>query len=79
VGIRSIPAEGDGDIIVQIKIDCNGQVIEIQDTDVRHSTYSASDQDKIARMLISKLTFTAPPSNDCPQVGIITFKLKRSL
>jgi hypothetical protein len=54
-------------------------VAEIQDTDVRGSTYSAEDQDEVARMLIRNLKFTELPQGDCPQVGIITFKLKRSL
>jgi outer membrane biosynthesis protein TonB len=79
VGIRTIQSNGEGDIKVQIKIDCNGRVAEIQDTDVRGSTYSAEDQDEVARMLIRNLKFTELPQGDCPQVGIITFKLKRSL
>jgi hypothetical protein len=78
VAIRSIPSLGEGDIIVRIKINCDGKITEIQDTDVRGSTYGAADQDEIARMLIRELKFTAPPADDCPQIGIITFKLKRS-
>jgi serine/threonine protein kinase len=77
IGNRTLACMGEGDIKVQIKIDCSGRVNEIQDTDVRGSTYSAEDQDEVARTLIRNLRFTSLPEYDCPQVGIITFKLQR--
>jgi hypothetical protein len=75
--LRSLGADGEGNIIVRLKIDCNGQVVAIEDTDVRGSTYNAVDQDEIARMLIRNLKFTAITNGDCPQIGQITFQLRR--
>jgi len=75
--LRSLGADGEGNIIVRLQIDCNGQVLKIEDTDVRGSTYNAADQDEIARMLIRNLKFTPISNGDCPQIGQITFQLRR--